>query len=158
MIELLFVLLSVWNPYIERYAVEYDVPPDVIQAILWVESYGDPYAVGYSGEKGLMQVIPGTAEYIANCTNMTADAILNDPITNIRAGSWYFARWYHRFGDIDLALSSYNGGPKYVITHHAVNPYTQHYVDKVNGILATLSPTPSVICIGNDPRCLMEDY
>lgn len=161
MIELLIVLLSIWNPAIERYAAEFDVNPDIVRALIFVESNGDPYAEGYSGEKGLMQIMVPTAQYIENSTDMIAEQILNDPEINIRAGTWYFALWYHRFvregreKPLEKALAAYNGGPKHVIDCDCVPSFTQHYVDKVKGVLGI--KYESIICADNSGRCLVED-
>lgn len=154
-IALLLALILPPIPAVDHYAEMYDVDPDVVRAIVWVESYDNPGAVGGSGEQGWMQILPGTAEYIAANTNMTAEQIFNNPTVNIRAGTWLFAIWFHRFESVDLALSAYNGGAGYVIEYRTVNPTTEHYVWKVKETLGW--NWPSKICMDESERCLVED-
>jgi len=159
---LFLLLLLPYMPVVEYYAEMHDVDPAVIWAIGEIESNWRFDVTGYSGEKGFLQIMPPTAEYIANCTGMTAEQILNDPEMNIKAGTWLFSLWYHRFlregreNPLDLALSSYNGGAKYIIDHNAVNPITQYYVDKVKGVLGIEEKVESVICIDHEQKCLRE--
>ena len=148
---LLLTLILPPIPAVAYYADMYDVNPDVIRAIVWVESCDDPRAVGGSGEQGYAQIMPGTADYIAASTDMRAAEILNNPTVNIRAGTWLFSIWYHRFERVDLALSAYNAGAKYVIEHGVVNPITKNYVDKVYSVLGWHRGD---VCIGS--RCIME--
>ena len=154
---LLFILVVYLSPdpAAEYWARYYDIPPNVFREIILVESNNDPFAVGGSGERGFCQIIPGTADYIAGSTNMNAWEILNDPEQNIRAGAWLFSIWIHRFGSVDLALSAYNGGARYVIKHNTVNPITAHYVWKIRGVLNW--NWPERVCVDNSGRCLEED-
>jgi len=149
------VLLS-HLPAVERYAERYDVDPRVIRAMIWIESYDRWDPIGPAGGVGYMQILPPTAEYIAGRTGMDAHLILTDPETNIAAGTWYFALWYHRFGRLDLALAAYNGGPAHVLKCLCVPPATERYVLKV---LDTLGWNwPAEICLSSRGRtvCLTE--
>ena len=116
-------------------ADEFDIHPQIIRGVMFVESYGDPDAVGSSGERGLMQIMPDTARYISAMTGMSASAILNDPRTNIRAGAYLLSLWYHRFGDLDKALASYNAGAGEVIECGCVPEYLERYVEKARGVM-----------------------
>jgi soluble lytic murein transglycosylase len=139
-------------PVVDHYSERYHVPQQVIRAVVWVESYDDPDALSYLGARGYMQIMPGTAEYIANSTGMNAQRILFDPETNIRAGTWYFALWYHRFKRTDFALAAYYGGPKHVIDCQCVPSFTEHYVSKVMGLLERRDR----ICADGQNLCIRE--
>jgi len=152
-IALLLALILPPIPAVDHYAEMYDVDPDVVRALVWIESYDNPGAVGGSGEHGLCQIMPDTAVYISNLTGWDTEQILHDPEANIRAGVYLFALWFHRFGSVDLALSAYNAGAKYVIEYGIVNPATEHYVWKVKEVLGWNAP--SEICING--RCIVED-
>lgn len=150
---------------IVRWSDEYGVDPDLAAAILYAESYGFPDVIGSSGERGYMQIIPGTAEYIAAITGMSYDSIIGDNSTNIRAGVWYISIWLTRFGDMEMALAAYNGGPGHVIECNCVPDMTRHYVDKVmrlynEHIITGISQeaVSAIVCSNrNRDRCISEN-
>lgn len=157
----LLLVMSLCRPYrlpplpaVDRYAAMYQVDPRVIRAMVWVESNDYPHVVGSSGERGYMQIMETTAEHIANSIGLDATLILSDPDTNIRAGTWYFSLWYHRFGDLDLALAAYNAGPSHVIACGCVPPFAERYVYKVRQVLGW--NWPAEICLDGGRACLME--
>ncbi|MES2855735.1 MAG: lytic transglycosylase domain-containing protein [Bdellovibrionota bacterium] len=88
--------------------------PVFILAIMQTESTFNTNAVGTSGEIGLMQILPRTAQWIAKKYGMpwTGDDSLFDPTTNIRIGIQYFA---HLRSDFDKSahhyVPAYNMGP-----------------------------------------------
>ena len=136
MTNLLIFLLAFWNPWVVDAANEFNIHPQIPLGVMSIESGGDPDAHGASGERGLMQIMPDTALYIEAMTGMDADAILNDPRTNIRAGVWLLSLWYHRFdGDLDKALASYNAGAGEVIECGCVPEYLERYVEKARGVM-----------------------
>jgi soluble lytic murein transglycosylase-like protein len=47
-----------WEPLILKYAAQQQIDPDLVAAVMTVESSGDPNAVSYAGAVGLMQVMP----------------------------------------------------------------------------------------------------
>lgn len=78
--------------------------PPFIQAIISVESKGNPNAKSPKGAEGLMQIMPATAKYLE----------LEDPKNpreNIKAGKRYINQQTKSFGDRDIAIASYNWGP-----------------------------------------------
>jgi len=97
---------------------DFGVPVDILTAIVHVESGGNRYAIGSSGEKGLMQLMPGTA---------TELGVVNpfDPLENIRAGAKYLSQQYKSTGNWRDALAKYNGGKYYK------GSQAQGYADKV---------------------------
>jgi hypothetical protein len=84
----------------------------LIYGVIWVESRFNPEAVSKVGARGLMQLMPRTASYLAECIGWEGRFDSFDPEFNIAAGSYYVARLIKQFdGDVDLALAAYNAGP-----------------------------------------------
>jgi len=151
------------------------IDDNVVDAVRWVESYGDDKAVSVLGARGPMQIMPGTAEYISALTGMDADMILNDVDTNVRAGTWLLSLWYNRFGNLNMALAAYYAGPLPVIECQCVPDITKHYVKKVNRVLGfglesmcelwqnSSDPTIRInklqpsLCADRGRKCLDED-
>ena len=118
---------KVFHPIIHTVSEKHDVDPALIKAIVMAESSYNPEAVSRMGARGLMQLMPGTAESLGveDCFN---------PEQNIRAGVRYFKQLFQKFnGDIRLALAAYNAGLAHVIRYKGVPPFksTQMYVQKV---------------------------
>jgi len=89
----------------ERIAKEEGVDPELVQAVIWQESRGNPNAVSKAGARGFMQLMPVTAKEMG-----VTDA--SDPEQNIRAGTQYLKKMLGTFnGDERLALMAYNWGP-----------------------------------------------
>jgi soluble lytic murein transglycosylase-like protein len=119
---------SQWDDVIDFRAREHGIRPDLVRAVIQVESAFNPRARSHKGAMGLMQLMPGTAaEY--GVTNAY------DPVQNIRAGVAYLKSLLVRFGnDVSLALAAYNAGPRAVEKYgRAVPPYkeTRDYVSKI---------------------------
>lgn len=95
--------ISPWESYIKHYAKEFGVDPDLVRAILYTESKGDPYRISKNGAVGLMQIMPATADFLG-VTN-----VLN-PEENIKAGVMYIA-WLVKHYDEEYALWAWNAGP-----------------------------------------------
>lgn len=99
---------SSFLPIILREAKANDLPPAIVDAVIRVESFYNPAAVGTVGEIGLMQVRPSTAAMIGFKGTI---AELADPETNIRYGVRYLARaWRLAKGDLCIALMKYRAG------------------------------------------------
>ncbi len=77
------------------------------------ESEFDPAARSAANARGLMQVLPGTAQLVAPKVGLAFDAAkLNDPAYNVRMGTGYLAQLVEQFGpSIALVASGYNAGP-----------------------------------------------
>jgi hypothetical protein len=83
-----------WCGLITKYATKFDVPPDLIGAVIWQESGGDPKAFSHSGAVGLMQVMPSdgiAAGFMCKngpCfTGRPTTAELYDPEFNLKFGT-----------------------------------------------------------------------
>jgi hypothetical protein len=88
------------------------LPEDLLFGVIWVESRFNPRAVSPVGARGLMQLMPRTADYLAECIQWDGRKNSFDPEFNISAGSYYIARLIREFkGDENLALAAYNAGP-----------------------------------------------
>ncbi len=98
-------------PLVRRAAREHGVSQDLLFGIIWVESRFDRRAVSPVGARGLMQLMPRTADYLAERIDWRGSHDSFDPKFNIAAGSWYISRLIDRFGDVELALAAYNAGP-----------------------------------------------
>lgn len=101
-----------YRAHVEQYANLYGVEPNLIYAIIKAESKFKPKSVSSVGAMGLMQVMPETfKEDICEKIGLTDDEKqLFNPETNIKAGVWYFARWYAHYGTSEEALAAYNAG------------------------------------------------
>jgi len=108
-------------------AERYKLDPELIKAIIRVESSYNPGAVSGKGAMGLMQLMPGTA----------ADMNVRAPFEaeeNIMGGSRYLRQLLDLFeGDLRLGLAAYNAGPARVLEKRAVPqiPETEAYVERV---------------------------
>lgn len=91
--------------FAEAEARRQGVPPQLIKAMIDVESNWNPTVRSKKDAAGLMQLIPGTAKDVG-VTDVT------DPLQNIRGGVTYLKQQLNRFGDLGLALAAYNWGPK----------------------------------------------
>lgn len=98
---------------IAKYCEEFAVDPYLIAAIIKVESDYKPDVISKKGARGLMQLMPDTAKWIAENIKMENFDIkmLDEPELNIKMGTWYFSSLLKEFdNDTTLALAAYNGG------------------------------------------------
>jgi hypothetical protein len=120
---------NLYDPLIKKHAAMYAVSPDLVRAVVQVESGFNPRAVSAKGAMGLMQLMPSTA------IEMGVRNVF-DPDENIRGGVAYLRQLLNRYaGDRELALAAYNAGPDAVERHgYQVPPFreTQQYVSQVH--------------------------
>ncbi len=111
---------------IEDFALERELDPRLVQAVVQVESGYNPQALSNKGAIGLMQLMPGTARELAVVDPWS-------PEQNLRGGTSYLRQMLDRFGDLELALAAYNAGPEAVVRHSGIPPYdeTRAYVRKI---------------------------
>ena len=99
---------EIYFPIAAAEARRHDLPPEVADAVMRVESAYQPGATGGVGERGLMQVLPSTAAMLGFSGTMDE---LADPQTNIRLGVRYLAgAWKLAGGDLCRALMKYRAG------------------------------------------------
>jgi peptidoglycan lytic transglycosylase len=133
---------------IRQQASDKNLDPSLIAGVIYVESrFRDQ--TSHAGAKGLMQLMPATADYIARKSGGTrfVQGDLADPQINISYGSWYLRYLLQRYnGNVALALAAYNAGEgkvdewwreaadrgeKFVVAKHIPFPETREYVKKV---------------------------
>jgi len=105
----------------------YSIDPDLIRAVIKVESDFNSNARSNKGAMGLMQLMPETARL-----HNVADVF--DPAENIEAGVRHLQLLLGRYqGDLGLSLAAYNAGSKAVEKHGGIPPFaeTQEYVRRV---------------------------
>jgi soluble lytic murein transglycosylase len=97
---------------IRQQAGDKGLDPSLIAGVIYVESrFRDQ--TSHAGAKGLMQIMPATADYIASKSGGTAfeQGDLATPQINIAYGSWYLRYLLERYhGNEVLALAAYNAG------------------------------------------------
>jgi soluble lytic murein transglycosylase-like protein len=117
-----------YDPLIERAARAAAVRPELVRAVIVVESAFNPRAVSKRGALGLMQLKPSTARHYG-----VSNAF--DPEQNITAGAHYLRDLLRRFGnDLELTLAAYNAGEDAVERYgRSIPPFseTRHYVPAV---------------------------
>jgi len=116
-------------------AARYNLDPTLIHSVISIESNFDPKAVSRKNARGLMQLMPRTAELMG-----VKDSF--DPAQNIDGGSHYLSDLLKKYGnDITLALAAYNAGPDSVDKYgRRVPPYleTMKYVQRIAKTYAKL--------------------
>ncbi|MCY3905793.1 MAG: transglycosylase SLT domain-containing protein [Anaerolineaceae bacterium] len=103
-----------WLDLVLVAAREHGMDPLLLFSLIRLESLFDPWAEAAAGEKGLMQVIPPTGDYIAGQINWPdyQHSDLFRPQASITFGAWYLAEQLQRFNLNPLvALAGYNAGP-----------------------------------------------
>jgi len=116
-----------YHMFIIQTASHYQIDPALIKAIIMAESGYNTKATSKRGAKGLMQLMPGTAQ------SLGVEDIFN-PHQNITGGVQYFKQMVNRFnGDVKLALAAYNAGSRNVRNYNGVPPFkeTRSYIKKV---------------------------
>jgi soluble lytic murein transglycosylase-like protein len=113
-------------PFIRYYCRRHGVDPELVRAMVEVESGFAVRAVSPKGAAGLMQIMPGTGRDLG-----LADAF--DGANNLEAGIRYMRALLDAYNDERLALAAYNAGPGRVKKGGTVPdiPETRAYVDKV---------------------------
>ena len=112
---------------IEAAAKRYGVDVDLVASVIAAESNFNPKAVSPRNARGLMQLLPVTAERLG-----VRDIF--DPGENINAGTQYLGELLKLYkNDLALALAAYNAGPESVQRYGQVPPYreTVSYVRRV---------------------------
>jgi soluble lytic murein transglycosylase-like protein len=113
--------------FVRRYAAHYRVPPELIAALIDVESRWNPRAVSNKGAMGLMQLMPATAKRYGAFDPFNVEQ-------NIAAGTRYVTALMWEFhGDLRLVSAAYYAGDRGVsraqLNYH--NPEVVAYVQAV---------------------------
>jgi soluble lytic murein transglycosylase-like protein len=116
-----------YDAFIREAASLYQIPEALVRAVIRVESNFDPRALSHANARGLMQLIPATAERM----------LVSDPYDarqNVLGGTRYLRVLANLFnGNLQLTLAAYNAGENAVIRYRGIPPYeeTQSYVTRV---------------------------
>ena len=138
-----------YTEYVEKYSKQYDVPEAAIYAVIKVESNFVYNAESYKKARGLMQLMPGTFEWLCKREGLDpGEHSIDDPDMNIRMGTCYLAYLYNEFEIWDTVFAAYNAGhgivrqwladSKYGKDGHLIEiPYseTSAYVKKVSSAM-----------------------
>jgi hypothetical protein len=97
-----------YNAIIEKYATDYGLDPSLIHSIIATESGFNAKAVSPKGARGLMQLMPATAQRLGVNNSF-------DPEQNIQGGVKHFRSLMDSFNnDLELSLAAYNAGENLV--------------------------------------------
>lgn len=109
-------IISNYDGYFQQYSRDIRWDWRLMAAQCYQESTFDPKAVSFAGAKGLMQIMPGTADHLG-----VARDKLYDPETNIAAAAKLIKELQQAFSDIrdhyertNFVLASYNGGSHHI--------------------------------------------
>ena len=133
------------------------VSPDYIRALILTESGGDRWAMSGKGARGLTQIIPSTAKYVAEdlldvgydflyvderVLEGFGDDDLFDPAINIMMACYLSATYHARYeGSTELMVSAWNAGPGAVSRYgNKPPPYpeTQAMIARLTGYISYL--------------------
>jgi len=142
---------------VEQTASRFHVDPELIRAMVRVESGYDAKAVSSKGAMGLMQLIPATAQRFG---------VVNafDPKQNLEGGVNYMKYLMDLFGgDLNLSLAAYNAGEHSVQRSGGIPaiPETQNYVRKVTALYrpeGTPGTVPAKAASQEPPRAPIIRY
>mgnify|MGYP002725560936 CR=1 FL=1 len=126
---------SQYQRLVNKNALLWDLPAEIIQSVIYVESRFNPEAISLKGAIGLMQVVPEsggreTWRQLFSEDRAPSRQLLKDPGSNIMIGTAYLAHLYHNYFRyiqdrnirIIAALAGYNWGPgrvKKMLQQHA---------------------------------------
>ena len=109
-------VISHYDQYFMAYARDIRWDWRLLAAQCYQESTFDPRAVSFAGAKGLMQIMPGTADHLG-----VSRSKLYEPEANIQAAVKYIGQLQNTFRDIrdnyertNFVLASYNGGAHHI--------------------------------------------
>jgi soluble lytic murein transglycosylase-like protein len=124
----LLAMAARYDAVIARAATESAVEPELLRAVIAIESGFNARAVSRAGAAGLMQLMPSTAKRYGVHDRF-------DPAQNVRAGASHLKSLIRRYGDdLRLALAAYNAGETAVDRCGRCIPQyreTQDYVPRV---------------------------
>jgi len=140
---------------VEQTASRFQVDPELIRAMIRVESDYDPKAVSNKGAMGLMQLIPATAHRFGVANPF-------DPKQNLEGGVNYLKYLLGLFGgDLNLSLAAYNAGEHSVQRSGGIPAIreTQNYVRKVTSIYQSGDAPMAVKATSKEPpKALITRY
>jgi membrane-bound lytic murein transglycosylase B len=136
---------------IEQAAARHNVDPNLVRAVVKVESNFNPNAVSRKGAMGLMQLMPSTARQLKVKNPF-------DPEQNVDAGVRHLKQLLVSYGgDIKLTLAAYNAGAGAVARSSGVPRYTetQNYVRRITNLY--YGGTVQAGSVAHDPVRIQRD-
>lgn len=115
------------NQVVDAASATYHLDPDLVNSVIHAESGFNAHAISPKGARGLMQLMPSTANKLG------VDNVF-DPQANVDGGSRYLRELLERYNfDLVKALAAYNAGPQRVEQYRGVPPFreTQAYVARI---------------------------
>ena len=112
-----------FHDLVDGYSEIHELDPDLVRAVIYVESGGNPRAVSPQGASGLMQLMPQTF------ADLSAEERF-DPERNISSGTQYLRQMLDRFKSVELALWAYNAGPT-AVEREIMPSETREYIPRV---------------------------
>jgi hypothetical protein len=136
------------NDVVEQAASRLQIDPQLVHAIIKVESEYDPQAISRKGAMGLMQLVPATAQRfgVENPFNIKQ---------NVEGGVSYLKHLLNLFGgDLPLSLAAYNAGENAVQRSGGIPSFaeTRDYVRKVTDLYQAVSPPSGTNAAENKPQ------
>ena len=139
--SMLLARATQYDSIIETAALSASIEPNLLRAVIVVESGFNSRAVSKRGAVGLMQLMPATASRFGVSNPY-------DPTQNVHGGAFYLKFLMNRFGqDVRLALAAYNAGEEAVDRNGGqIPPFseTRAYVPRVMKIYRMLADQPRV--------------
>jgi len=127
-----------FNESISNYSRQHGVDSNLIKSVITAESCFKVKALSHAGARGLMQLIPATAERFGVKNSYSPDQ-------NIRGGVKYLKFLLKRYqGNLEKTIAAYNAGEGKVDRYKGIPPYkeTKQYVKNVLKVYARLKPKP----------------
>jgi len=120
---------SPYGDLIRAAAERHGVNAALVAALVRAESAFDPYALSHKGARGLMQLMPATAQRFGVLEHQ-----MFEPERNLEAGTRYLRWLLDRYdGDVVRALAAYNAGEGTVDRYGGVPPFreTRDYIRRI---------------------------
>ncbi len=116
-----------YNEYVDYYSELYEVPKEIVYAVILVESRFDSAAVSKAGACGLMQLMPLTYKQIAEELQRVPDEeAVFDPGMNICCGVYLLSKLFEKYRCWDTAYAAYNAGESAVDRWLGDERYSDH--------------------------------
>ena len=142
--------------FVSESAQRFGLPVSWIEAVIHVESLGQPHVVSPKGAMGLMQIMPDTWAILRVRYGLGDDPC--DPHDNIMAGVAYLRQMYDRFGFAGF-LAAFNAGPgryeSFLTTGRPLPNETRVYLAKLEHLIGD-EPIGASALASNDPSAWMR--
>lgn len=121
---------------IAQVAAQHGVPAGLASAIAWQESGFNNAMVSSANARGVMQIMPGTWDWVNRSLAGNNPLNPNSAMDNVRGGVLYLRQLLQDFGgDQNLAAAAYYQGEG-AVRSRGLYPETQEYVNSVNALRA----------------------